>query len=368
VFEYKVTRKLSGFARTGILKTPHGQIHTPVFMPVGTAATVKSLSPDDLTSLGAEIILANNYHLYLRPGFRDVKKLGGIHKFMGWNRPVLTDSGGFQVQSLGRSDVNLVKITSDGVWFRSHIDGGTLHFLTPEAATKSQMEIGADIIMAFDDSTPADASHAESQTRMLRTHSWLDKCIKVWESSKNHKLNSNSLFGIIQGGSFPDLRRRSAEFVISKKLPGIAIGGASIGRDTRETAENIAMVRDLLPKNVPLYAMGVGVYPDDVLSVIKAGADMFDCVAPTRLARCGQLYLKSEKKQYIDISQIKFRLDRHPIDSDCDCYTCNSGFTRAYLHHLFKSRELLYYRLASIHNLRTMIRTVSAFHHEAGPV
>jgi queuine tRNA-ribosyltransferase len=357
MFRFQVTGKLKKFGRTGIITTAHGQIRTPVFMPVGTAAAVKSLSPADLENLGAQIILANNYHLYLRPGSKCIKKLGGIHKFMGWNRPVLTDSGGFQVQSLGQPNVKLARITSKGVEFRSHIDGGTLHLLTPEIATRSQIDIGADIIMAFDDSTPADADYKRASTALERTHRWLSECVKTWKK----QANTQSLFGIIQGGSFPDLRRRSAEFVISCNLPGIAIGGASIGRDTKETAENINFVRDLLPPGIPLYAMGVGVYPSDAIAVIQAGADMFDCVAPTRLARCGQLYHPGEKKEYLDISQSKFKLDSRVLDSDCDCYTCKSGFSRAYLHHLFKSRELLYHRLASIHNVRTMIRTVENF-------
>lgn len=358
MFEFKTIAKIHGFGRTGILTTPHGQIHTPVYMPVGTAAAVKSLSPDDLASLGAQIILANNYHLFLRPGPKTIKKLGGIHKFMSWERPILTDSGGFQVQSLGRPEVNLRKITANGVEFRSHLDGGTLHFLTPEIATKSQIDIGADIIMAFDDSTPADASHQQAEASLRRTNAWLERCIKAW---LNNEPKSQALFGIIQGGSYPDLRRQSAEFVVAQNLPGIAIGGASIGRDSAETAENINFIRDSLPQNIPLYAMGVGVYPTDAVAVIKAGADMFDCVAPTRLARCGQLYHPGEKKQFLDISQAKFRLDKKIILENCDCYTCQTGFTRAYLHHLFKSRELFYHRLASIHNLRTMIRTIEEF-------
>jgi queuine tRNA-ribosyltransferase len=363
-------KALPGFGRTGILHTDHGEITTPVFMPVGTTGTVKSLSPEDLEYLGAQIILANNYHLFLRPGPENIKKLGGIHEFMRWNKAILTDSGGFQVQSLKP------KITGKGVEFKSHIDG-SLHFLDPETAVRSQIVIGADIIMAFDDSTPADATYAEAKTRMLRTHRWLERSIIAWRSYANNsragmpprrgvvraRIVHNepkypALFGIIQGGNYAALRKQSAEFVISQNLPGIALGGASIGRDAKETAENISFVRDLLPKNIPVYAMGVGVYPRDAVEVIKAGADMFDCVAPTRLARCGQLYHPEAKSQYLDIAQSSFTLDKKVILDNCDCYTCQSGFTRAYLHHLFKSRELLYHRLASIHNLRTMIRTV----------
>jgi queuine tRNA-ribosyltransferase len=383
MFKFTPGKALSGFGRTGTLTTPHGQIRTPVYMPVGTAATVKSLTPDDLKSLGAQIILANNYHLFLRPGSENVKALGGIHEFMRWDRPVLTDSGGFQVQSLANlksppklgGDIRegtLVKITDNGVEFKSHIDG-SVHFLDPEIAIKSQIDIGADIIMAFDDSTPAGASYTEAKTRMHRTHRWLERSIKAWKSyitpfypplklrGGNPKGEGDiypSLFGIIQGGNFADLRKQSAEFVIAQNLPGIALGGASIGRETTETAENIAMVRDLLPKNIPVYAMGVGVYPSDLVSVFTSGADMCDCVAPTRLARCGQLYHPEAKSEYLNISKSSFSLDKKVILNGCDCYTCQYGFTRAYLHHLFKSRELLYYRLASIHNLRVMIRTV----------
>ena len=373
MFNFQPGKALPGFGRTGLLTTKHGQIRTPVYMPVGTAATVKSLTPDDLKLVGAQIILANNYHLFLRPGSANIKKLGGIHNFMKWDRPILTDSGGFQVQSLKP------KITDAGVEFKSHIDG-SMHFLDPETAIKSQIDIGADIIMAFDDSTPADASHSEAKMRMLRTHRWLEKSIKTWRSYANNSRAGMpprrgavrartvhnepdyypALFGIIQGGNFADLRKQSAEFVISQNLPGIALGGASIGRDTSETAENIGFARDLFPKNIPIYAMGVGVYPKDALEVIKAGADMFDCVAPTRLARCGQLYHPESKTQYIDISKSVFTLDNKIILDNCDCYTCQSGFTRAYLHHLYKCKELLYYRLASIHNLRVMIRTVES--------
>ncbi len=350
-------------SRPKYLTTAHGKITFPVFMPVGTQASVKSLSPQDLSDLGAQIILANNYHLFLRPGSKNIRKLGGIHNFMKWNRPILTDSGGFQLQSLSKKQLGLCKITNDGAHFVSHIDGSK-HFLSPASATTSQLAIGADIIMAFDDSTPDGAGYAEAKARMLRTHRWLTECIKCFNLSTFHLALSTrpALFGIIQGGNFSDLRRQSAEFVIAQNLPGIAIGGASIGRDAKETAENIAMIRDFIPKKVPLYAMGVGVKPSDITSVIKAGADMFDCVAPTRLARCGQLYHPDSKSEYIDIGKNIFTLDNKIITNNCDCYTCMSGFSRAYLHHLFKTKELLYYRLASIHNLRTMIRLTEKYH------
>lgn len=314
-------------------------------MPVGTNASVKALSREDLESIGATIILANNYHLYLRPGSKNIKKLGGIHKFMNWPHTILTDSGGFQIQSLKP------KITDEGAEFVSHIDGSK-HFLTPESATMSQIDIGADIIMAFDHSVPAGASHAFAKECVARTHQWLLRCI----ATMNQEPTNQQLFGIIQGGEFPDLLQESAKFVVDQDLPGVAIGGAVIGSDPKQTADTIAAVRDLLPKDKPLYAMGVGVRSSDLISVIKAGADMFDCVAPTRLARAGLLYNHESPTERLDINQSKFKLDQKPLDSDCDCYTCRN-YTRAYLHHLCKSRELLFYRLASIHNLRVMIKT-----------
>ncbi|KKU28476.1 MAG: Queuine tRNA-ribosyltransferase [Microgenomates group bacterium GW2011_GWC1_46_20] len=265
-------------------------------MPVGTNASVKSLSREDLEGIGATIILANNYHLYLRPGSKNIKKLGGIHKFMNWPHTILTDSGGFQIQSLKP------KITDEGAEFVSHLDGSK-HFFTPESATKSQIDIGADIIMAFDHSVPKGASHSYARAAVTRTHQWLIRCIKV------------------------------------------AIGGAVIGSDPHQTADTISSVKDLLPSSIPLYAMGVGIRPSDIISVIKAGADMFDCVAPTRLARVGLLYNHESKNERIDINQSKYKLDKKPIDDSCDCSTCKT-YTRAYLHHLCRSRELLFYRLA----------------------
>lgn len=333
--------------KTRIITTSHGKIETPVFMPVGTNATVKSLSKEDLKSIDAQIILANNYHLFLRPGSENVQRLGGIHKFMNWDRSILTDSGGFQVQTLG------CKISEEGVEFQSPLDGGTKHLFTPELAIKSQIQIGADIIMALDDSTTY-STKSKTKEGMLRTHRWLKRCTQALPLSC-----SSTLFGIIQGGIYRDLRCESAKFIIDQDLPGIAIGGQSIGSDPQETADTIGFVRDLLPKNKPLYAMGVGVRPSDLTSVIKAGADMFDCVAPTRLARCGLLYNRESKTERIDISQSKFRLDKNPIDPVCNCPTCQN-YTRAYLHHLFKCKELLFYRLASIHNLRVMILTAGS--------
>ncbi|MCH7951444.1 tRNA guanosine(34) transglycosylase Tgt [Patescibacteria group bacterium] len=374
-FSFTVTRKDSRTrARAGVLRTPHGKVQTPVFMPVGTMGAVKALSPDDLKAAGAQIILGNAYYLYLRPGDVAIQKLGGLHRFMGWDGPLLTDSGGYQVSSLGsfREDGEsiLSRIDDDGVTFRSHLDGSE-HRLTPEDVIVIQRNLGADIIMAFDEATPPRGKRY-AQKAMERTHRWLKRSIERWrelQENRGRGASPQALFGIIQGGNYKDLRRESAEFVVPQDLPGIAIGGASIGKSPDETRENVDWVYDLLVHDRPLYLMGVGVNPQDVVAAIESGADLFDCVAPTRLARMGHLYFgklqlakrkwafESEfRKGRMNIGNARFRLDKKPIQEDCGCYTCIRGFSRAYLHHLFKSRELLYYRLASIHNVRFMIR------------
>jgi tRNA-guanine transglycosylase len=378
-FTYNL-RATIGNARAGEFTTPHGKINTPVFMPVGTKGAVKSLTPDDVISTGAQVILSNTYHLYLRPGSKAIKQLGGIHEFTGWSKPILTDSGGFQVSSLGhfidettqnKSQIKRSKINDDGVTFYSHLDGDK-HFLTPELAIQIQEELGADIIMAFDEATP-NKGKAYAKEAMNRTHKWLIRCISKWRSLEKGKNkttdNPQTLFGIIQGGNYKDLRRISAKFVVKQDLPGIAVGGGSIGQDYRQTENNISWIRDLLPKDRPLYLMGVGVSPIDIIEAVKSGADMFDCVAPTRLARSGQLYAgkiagrpgfwkfkSSHSKGRLNISNNKFKLDQKPIDENCDCYTCKHTYTRAYLHHMFKNNELVYFRLATIHNLRFAVR------------
>lgn len=375
MFDFTVTGRLPGRGRTGILTTPHGRITTPVFMPVGTHATVKSLSPDDLENLGAGIILANNYHLYLRPGSETVAKLGGIHRFMNWSRPILTDSGGFQVFSLG-SDPDFLNTSAEGVSFVSPYDGSK-HFFTPESATRSQILIGADIIMALDICTPDKAGLSSARTALDRTHDWLARCRTEWSRNGNKSPSPQALFGIIQGAFHKKLRREAAEFVVSQNLPGIAVGGETIGYNMAGTEEVMDWIFDLLPETKPRYTMGVGLRPSDLIRAVLAGADMFDCVAPTRLARNGALYtgrlvwsggrpefISESPTERLDISKSVYRLDRRPLDPDCDCSTCRE-FTRAYLHHLFKARELLFYRLASIHNLRMMIRTVTDLSRQA---
>ncbi len=362
-----------GQARAGELVTPHGTVMTPVFMPVGTKASVKALSPEDVAQAGAEILLGNTYHLYLRPGDELVKQFGGLHQFMRWDKPILTDSGGYQVSSLGwfnldHPEKRLAEIDDLGVTFKSYLDG-SMHRFTPEKAMEIQTNLGADIIMAFDEATP-DRGKEYAKEAMARTHDWLIRSKRRWlELGAN-----NALFGIIQGGNYEDLRKESAEFVVKQDLFGVALGGGSIGQNPVETEQNAAWVRSLLPIDRPRYFMGVGVRPTDVVEAIKSGADMFDCVAPTKMARTGLLLTgKLEGLDQPELTKVKFvseydlerlviekkefEADQGPIDAECQCYSCRQGFSRSYLRHLFKSKELLYYRLASIHNVAMMIET-----------
>lgn len=370
-FSFRVLA-IRGLARAGVIATARGKVKTPVFMPVGTQATVKALTPDDLRVCGAEIILGNTYHLYLRPGDKLVQKLGGLHEFMRWKGPILTDSGGYQVSSLGHfkdegehslGKVKRSAIDDAGVTFYSHIDGSK-HRFTPEKSIDIQRNLGSDIVMAFDESTP-NKGKRYAKVAMKRTHEWLTRSIKEWAKSSRDQ----ALFGIIQGGNYKDLRRESAEFVVTQDLPGVAIGGGSIGQDPEVTSENLSWIRDLLPEDKPRYVMGVGVNPEDVIAAVMSGADMFDCVAPTRLARMGHLYsgklqmanskwkFESEfKNGRMNIANARFRKDELLIQDLCDCYTCTRGFSRAYLNHLFRVKELLYFRLATLHNVRFMIR------------
>ncbi len=376
-FDFRTHGRIGREGRLGEMLTPHGTVATPVFMPVGTKASVKSLSPADLSSVGAQIILGNTYHLHLRPGENIVEEFGGLHKFMGWNGAILTDSGGFQVSSLGKQNQNtgevkddlaLSRVTNEGVEFKSHIDGSK-HFFTPEKSIEIQESLGADIIMAFDECTP-NTDEDYSRMAMERTHQWLVRSKRRWLDLEKEKATNGkplqALFGIIQGGKNKKLRRESAKFIVEQDLPGIAFGGEAIGSDPGETAQTISWVLDILPLEKPRYAMGVGVRPSDLISVVEAGADMFDCVAPTRLARCGLLYHPEELSERIDINKSKFVHDKNVIWETCDCYTCTEGFTRGYLHHLLRSKELLYYRLASIHNLRIMIRTIERLRSGSG--
>jgi len=328
-----------GRARAGIFHTPHGDLLTPVFAPVGTQATVKSITPAQLQELGAGLILANTYHLYLRPGDELISELGGLHQFINWPGPILTDSGGFQVFSLAENR----KIDEDGVTFKSHIDGST-HRLTPEKSIAIQENLGADIIMAFDECAPP-YDREYNERAMLRTHSWLVRC----QEAKQR--NNQALFGIVQGGIFPDLRQQSAEFISSMDLPGNAIGGLSVGETKAEMHAVLEAIDPILPKDKPRYLMGVGT-PEDLVNGVMRGVDIFDCVLPTRLARHNAAMLR---KGRLNLVNAAYARDPNPIDSDCSCYTC-MHYSRAYLRHLIAAKEMLSATLLSIHNIHTLLQ------------
>jgi len=353
---FTITHKdKNSLARTGIIHTEHGTISTPTFMPVGTQATVKSLDTLDLESLGAEIILGNTYHLHLRPGEDLIANYKGLHKFMNWSRPLLTDSGGFQVFSLGKNNGEqgrLVDIDNDGVTFTSHLDGSK-HRFTPESAIETQHKIGADIIMAFDECTPDNAEKKYIKEAMDRTHKWAQRCIDAHKKNQSYHGYRQFLFGIIQGAGDKDLRKESAKIISNMKFDGIAIGGESIGYNMRATKKILDWISPIIPEDKPHYTMGVGFSPMDLFEVVERGIDMFDCVAPTRIARNGTLFIKSagvKNKFRLNITNSQFKNDKKPIDPECGCSTCKSH-SRAYIHHLFDAKELLGYRLATIHNL-----------------
>lgn len=364
--------KTKGTARAGTFQTPHGKVQTPVFMPVGTLASVKALDARDIEETNSQIILANTYHLHLRPGTKVLEQAGGVHNFMQWQKPMLTDSGGFQVFSLGaqKTGESLVHISEKGVEFKSHIDGTKL-FMSPEDSIEVQRKIGADIIMAFDEALPDSLPLELAKISVARTHRWAERCVKYWQEHDrlNHYGRYQALFGIIQGGLFEELRIESAEYICSLPVDGIAVGGETIGYNMPGTLEVMCWIEKRLPTDKPRYAMGLGRDPQDIIDATLAGFDMFDCVGPTRLARNGALYygkveIENDKpiftspleKGRLNISRAEFANDHTPIDADCDCYTCHNGYTRAYLHHLYRSAELSYYRLASIHNIRVMER------------
>ncbi len=307
-----------------------------MFMPVGTQATVKTLSPADLAGLGVEIILSNTYHLYLRPGHELIREFGGLHGFMNWNRPVLTDSGGFQVFSLAE----LRKITEEGVTFQSHIDGGAKHFITPEVAIEIQEALGADIIMAFDECIPYPATRDYAQESLERTLRWARRCASAKRDA------GQALFGIVQGGMYPDLRKRSAEALVDIGFDGYAVGGLSVGETKPVMYEMIEASVPALPEDRPRYLMGVGT-PEDLLEGVERGMDMFDCVMPTRNGRNGTFFTSFGK---VVIRNAQYERDALPIDPECGCYTC-ANFSRAYLRHLFNAGEILALRLGTIHNL-----------------
>ena len=322
-------------ARTGLLETAHGQIQTPIFMPVGTRATVKAITNDELLQMGAQIILGNTYHLHLRPGEENIKALGGLNKFMNWKKPILTDSGGFQVFSLSK----LNKISEEGVEFRSHLDGSK-HFFSPESSMQIQMDLGSDIIMAFDECLAHPATVDQIEKSMAMTHRWLKRS-KAAMTRKESKL-----FGIVQGGLNLKTRLKSLDQICSVDLPGYALGGFSVGEPIEMMHELVKVVGPKMPSDKPRYLMGVGT-PKDLILSIDSGIDMFDCVMPTRVARNGTLYTWQGK---INIKRAEYKLDDSPLDPECDCHVCKD-YSRAYLRHLFASGEMLSARLNTYHNL-----------------
>ena len=328
-------------ARRGVIHTPHGDIQTPVFMPVGTQATVKSMTPEELKEINAQIILSNTYHLYLRPGQDIVKEAGGLHKFMNWDKPILTDSGGFQVFSLGP----LRKITEEGVTFKSHLDGSR-HFISPEKAMEIQNALGSDIMMAFDECAPYPADREYVKKSLERTTRWLQRCKDAHKNTENQ-----ALFGIIQGGMYKDLREQSAKEITAIDLPGYAIGGLSVGEPKPLMYEVLEYTTPLMPVDKPRYLMGVG-SPDDLIEGVIRGVDMFDCVLPTRIARNGTAMTSQGK---VVVRNAAYAKDFTPLDPECDCYCCKN-YTKAYIRHLVKANEILAARLITTHNLRFLLK------------
>lgn len=336
-FEFTIEKTCSHTgARLGRLQTPHGDIQTPTFMPVGTQATVKTLTPDELKEAKSQIILSNTYHLYLRPGHELVKELGGLHQFMNWDKPILTDSGGYQVFSLG----DLRKITEEGVMFRSHLDGSK-HMFTPESVMGIENALGADIIMAFDECIPHTADRTYTKNSLERTTRWLERCIKAHENPERQ-----ALFGIVQGGMYTDLRLQSIKEITQFDLPGYGIGGLSVGESNDMMYKLLDETVSYMPQHKPHYLMGVG-NPDNLVQAVGYGVDMFDCVQATRIARHGAFWTR---KGRLSIKNQQYMKDTTPLEEGCQYYACRH-FTKAYIRHLFKANEMLAYRLISIHNI-----------------
>jgi queuine tRNA-ribosyltransferase len=349
VFEYEVLAE-AGAARAGRLTLPHGVVQTPAFMPVGTMATVKTATPDELVGLGAEIILSNTYHLYLRPGAEVIRQLGGLHRFMRWDRPVLTDSGGFQVFSLA----SLNRIDDDGVEFQSHVDGSR-HRFTPENVVEVQRALGADVMMAFDHCPPGGVSRSAAAEASERTLRWLERCrtrLEILEREDGQR-DVQMLMPILQGSVHADLRREALRRTREiGDWRGIAVGGLSVGEPKPSMWEVLEALQPEMPRNVPRYLMGVG-YPDDMLKAIGRGIDLFDCVAPTRNGRNGTAWVEEDGQ--VNVKAARFRLDERPLDAHCDCVACRT-FSRAYLRHLVAAGEILGLRMLSLHNLRFLVR------------
>jgi len=333
-------------ARIGMLSLPHGEVLTPVFMPVATQASVKAMSAEELEELGVAIILANAYHLYLRPGVEVIRGFGGIHKFMGWHRPILTDSGGYQVFSLAQ----LREVDDEGVTFRSHIDGSE-HRLTPEAITEIQEAIGADIIMCFDDVVPYPCPYERAKEAMLRSAAWAERCKRA------RRRDDQALFGILHGSTYHDLRRQSIELTLSIGFDGYAIGGLSVGEPKELTFELVELSTGMLPKDAPRYLMGVGT-PYDMAMAVSLGVDMFDCVLPTRFGRTGVAFTSFGR---LNLRNARYANDASPIDPSCSCYVCKR-YSRAYIRHLMRSGEMLGARLLTYHNLHFYMKLMEALH------
>lgn len=376
-FSFTVTRaRTLPHARFGTIVTPHGIIQTPAFVPVGTQASVKSITPDELSTLGVQLFFVNTYHTYLRPGLDVIRRFGGLHAFMGWTGPIITDSGGFQVFSLARpkytptqrdeEQAALVKITEDGVMFRSHWDGSE-HFFSPEFSMQHQWELGSDIHIAFDECTPYPATPAYARQAMDRTHRWATRSLsehqRIWDIHNTAGKPYQALYGVVQGSVYEDLRRESAETIAAMDIDGIAIGGVSVGESKQEMQQVLTWVTPVLPEKKPRHLLGVGEI-DDIFVLVEHGMDTFDCVQPTRLARMGKLYVRpgfgtdNRHAYMIDVTKKEFEKDTHPVSAGCECFTCRH-FSKAYIHHLFRVRELLAYRLASIHNIHYVTNLVS---------
>ena len=367
-FNFEILGKdVKSDARAGVIHTVHGDIKTPSFVPVGTQATVKSMSNEDLQEIGVQVFFVNTYHLYLRPGLEAIEKGNGLHSFIGWGKPLMTDSAGFQIFSLG--DVNrqrklclqgdpleipLVKISEEGVKFRSHLDGSE-HLFTPEKSIEVQRILGADIMIAFDECCYYPATHDYAKKAMERTHRWALRCL---ERSSKFKVQSSklgkspqALYGVVQGGVFEDLRKESAKFISNLPFEGVAIGGVAVGESKKEMEKVLDWVVPLLPKEKPRHLLGVGEI-DDIFTLVEKGIDSFDCVMPTRLGRMGHLLVrKVENREWkLDITKAMYASDKRPIDENCDCFVCRN-YNRGYINHLFRAKELLAYRLATYHNL-----------------
>ena len=345
-FQFTIERE-AGAARAGLFVTPHGGVETPAFMPVGTLATVKSLDPDDLTQLGARMILANAYHLHLRPGDELIRDLGGLHEFMQWDGPILTDSGGFQVFSLE----GLRTVSEDGVEFRSHLDG-SLHLFTPERVMQIERNLGADVIMQFDHVIPGQSDEPSAVDAMQRSVRWLERCVAEVARLDRESTNRQALFPIVQGGVHESLRRAAARAIRGLgDWPGFGIGGLSVGESKPDMYRMLEVVDAELPRNRPRYLMGVG-FPEDLVEGVRRGVDLFDCVAPTRMGRNGAAFTRDGR---LNIKRAEYRADRAPLDAECDCAACRR-FSRAYIRHLFTADEILGLRLLSLHNVHFLVQ------------